>query len=162
MHAGAYAQHPNGIMGIMGSVQSYCPSSSLHVALHACMHGHTALGCIRRLGSSRLSLVLASLECPRRSSDARYGSSLICLWCLHRTPCTHPHLPLAHSCRTHACPHAGNSWLHLFKMPLTFKLVLASTGINSVLMFLATVWCLVSSLIACSCANKGHRHGAHA
>lgn len=34
------------------------------------------------------------------------------------------------------------SWLHLFKMPLTFKLVLASTGINSVLMFLATVWCL--------------------
>ncbi len=34
------------------------------------------------------------------------------------------------------------SWVHLFKMPLTFKLVLASTGINSVLMFLATVWCL--------------------
>jgi len=34
------------------------------------------------------------------------------------------------------------AWGHLFKMPLTFRLVVASTGINSVLMFLATVWCL--------------------
>ena len=34
------------------------------------------------------------------------------------------------------------SWRHLWKMPLNFKLVVASTGINSVLMFLATVWCV--------------------
>ncbi len=45
------------------------------------------------------------------------------------------------------------SWVHLFKMPLTFKLVLASTGINSVLMFLATVWCLERGSLSLSLSH---------
>lgn len=55
------------------------------------------------------------------------------------------------------------SWRHLWKMPLNFKLVVASTGINSVLMFLATVWCLERvSVRAClfssvSCCGAGSR-----